>query len=109
MNTNPIMTCKRRLSHVAAVVLMLAITAANTHETSEADVYDSTLGVYLSNAFTRTFLLHMQGNSDMSIYELYRELARSTIGSHVTLYNQKRYGSVYTNTMREYFPYLEAE
>lgn len=88
---------------------LLAITAANTHETSEADVYDSTLGVYLSNAFTRTFLLHMQGNSDMSIYELYRELARSTIGSHVTLYNQNRYGSVYSNTMREYFPYLEAE
>ena len=51
----------------------------------------------------------MQGNSDMSIYELYRELARSTIGSHVTLYNQNRYDSVYTNTMREYFPYLEAE
>jgi len=30
--------------------------------------------------------------------------ARTTTGSHVTLYNQSHYGSVYKETMGEYFP-----
>ena len=88
---------------------VLAITAANTRETSDADVHDKTLGVFLSNAFARTFRNEVGRLNTISIYDLYKELARTTIGSHVTLYNQEHYGSVYTNTMREYFPYLEAE
>ena len=84
---------------------VLAITAANTRETSDADVHDQTLGVFLSNAFARTFRNEVSRSNTISIYDLYKELARTTIGSHVSLYNQDNYGSVYTNTMQEYFPY----
>ena len=83
---------------------VLAITAANTHEMSYADVYGQSLGVFLSNAFARTFRQEVSINNTISIYDLYRELVRTTIGSHVTLYNQDHYGSVYSNTMQEYFP-----
>jgi glycosylphosphatidylinositol transamidase (GPIT) subunit GPI8 len=82
----------------------LAITAANTREMSDADVYDQTLGVFLSNAFARTFRDQVFNNNNVSIYELYHELVRTTIGSHVSLYNQDLYGSVYTNTLADFFP-----
>ena len=84
---------------------VLAITAANTRETSDADVHDPTLGVFLSNAFARTFRKEVERVNTITIYELYKELARTIVGSHVSLYNQENYGSVYTNTMQEYFPY----
>ena len=35
---------------------------------------------------------------------LYKELARTTTGSHVNIYNNAQYGSVYTETMQDYFP-----
>ena len=84
---------------------VLCITAANTREMSDADVHDKTLGVFLSNAFARTFRNEIERLNIITIYDLYKELARTTIGSHVSLYNQSHYGSVYTNTMQEYFPY----
>jgi hypothetical protein len=71
---------------------------------SDADVYDQTLGVFLSNAFARTFRDQVFNNNNVSIYELYHELVRTTIGSHVSLYNQDLYGSVYTNTLADFFP-----
>jgi glycosylphosphatidylinositol transamidase (GPIT) subunit GPI8 len=83
---------------------VLCITAANNRETSDADIHDKTLGVFLSNAFARTFRREVGRENSITIYDLYKELARTTIGSHVTLYNQENYGSVYTNTMKEYFP-----
>lgn len=52
---------------------VLVLTAASPYETSKADVHD-----------------------------LYRELARTTTGSHVSIYNQQQYGSVYEETMREF-------
>ena len=84
---------------------VIAITAANTRETSDADVHDQTLGVFLSNAFARTFRNEVEHVNIITIYELYKKLARTTTGSHVSLYNQRHYGSVYTNTMKEYFPW----
>ena len=82
---------------------VLLITAANSHETSDADMHDKTLGVFLSNAFARTFRDVISDDSEITIYNLYKQLARTTVGSHVTLYNQLFYGSVYTETMAEYF------
>ena len=84
---------------------VLCITAANNREMSDADIHDQTLGVFLSNAFARTFRREVGRENFITIYDLYKELARTTIGSHVTLYNQEHYGSVYTNTMQEYFPH----
>ena len=83
---------------------VLCITAANNRETSDADIHDKTLGIFLSNAFARTFRREVGRENSITIYDLYKELARTTIGSHVTLYNQENYGSVYTSPTNENFP-----
>ena len=82
---------------------VLVLTAATGRETSKADVHDRELGVYLSNAFARTFRRQVNANNRVTIYDLYRQLFRTTTGSHVSIYNQKNYGSVYSETMSEFF------
>ncbi len=81
---------------------VLVLTAATPAETSKADMYDSKLGVYLSNAFARTFRRQINQSPDITVYNLYRELFKTTKGSHVSLYNQQNYGSVYSETMKEF-------
>ena len=83
---------------------VLVLTAANPRETSKADVHNSELGVFLSNAFARTFRKYVNQNNRISLRDLYIELAKTTNGSHVSIYNEHNYGSVYTNTMTDYFP-----
>lgn len=82
---------------------VLVLTAASPYETSKADMYDGDLGTYLSNAFTRTLREEVFKNPSVTIYDLYRELARTTNGSHVNIYNQQEYGSVYEETTKEFF------
>lgn len=82
---------------------VLVLTAANAYETSKPDVYDATLGNYLSNAFSRSFLRLVGTAPSVSIAELYYQLAITTAGSHVTLYNIEQYGSANTSTMSDYF------
>ena len=83
---------------------VLVLTAANAQESSKADVHDRDLGVYLSNAFARTFRRQIETKHDITIYDLYRELFKTTRGSHVSIYNQQQYGSVYTEKMSEFLP-----
>jgi glycosylphosphatidylinositol transamidase (GPIT) subunit GPI8 len=83
---------------------VIVLTAANPNETSKADVHNSDLGVYLSNAFARTFRQYVNQNNQISLRDLYIELAKTTNGSHVSIYNERNYGSVYTNNMTDYFP-----
>ena len=83
---------------------VVVLTAANSNETSKADVFDQQLGVFLSNAFVRTFRQLINDASSITLYDLYLHLARSTSGSHVSIYNHQQYGSVYDESMREYFP-----
>jgi glycosylphosphatidylinositol transamidase (GPIT) subunit GPI8 len=83
---------------------VLVLTAANERESSKADMHDSNLGVYLSNAFARTFRRQINAKNDITIYDLYRELFKTTKGSHVSIYNQQEYGSVYSERMNEFLP-----
>lgn len=83
---------------------VLVLTAANPRETSKADVHDRDLGVFLSNAFARTFRKFVNQNSRITLRDLYIELSKTTNGSHVSIYNERNYGSVYTNTMEDYLP-----
>ena len=99
-------TCFSGLIGQAIVGLpdVVAITAANMVEPSKADVHDRTLGVFLSNAFSRSLRNTINENPDIVLRDLYYNLARSTTGSHVTLFNEANYGSVYELTARDYFP-----
>ncbi len=81
---------------------LMVITAANAKEKSKADIHDRDLGVYLSNAFARVFRRTVDATPNISIYDLYRNLFRATRGSHVSLYNQNQYGSVYKETMSDF-------
>ena len=81
---------------------LLVLTAANAYETSKADVYDTEMRTFLSNAFTRTFRNIISQQPDVTLRDLYYSLARSTSGSHVSLYNIENYGSVYTNDLSDY-------
>ena len=80
----------------------LFITAANPYETSHADVWSETVGVYLSNGFTRGFGKAVNSDPAISIRDLYYTLGRNTSGSHVKVYNASNYGSVYSENMSEY-------
>ena len=81
---------------------VVAITAANAHEPSKADVHDRDLGVFLSNAFARSFRDAINEKPNILIHDLYTSLARTTTGSHVSLYNEVNYGSVYETDMSDY-------
>ncbi len=81
---------------------LLCITAANTEETSKADNFSTELGVWMSNRFTITLLEQIEANPSIALRDLYYRLFLSTIGSHVTVYNEPEYGSLYTNTFAEF-------
>lgn len=80
----------------------LFVTAASPYETSHADVWSKNLGVYLSNGFTRGFQEAINQNQAISLRDLYYMLAKTTVGSHVKVYNTKNFGSLYENTMEEF-------
>lgn len=86
---------------------VIAITAANAYEPSKADVHDRELGVFLSNAFARSFRDAINANPSIELNEIYRRLARTTTGSHVSLYNVENYGSVYETYMSDYMPSVQ--
>lgn len=81
---------------------VLAITAANGYEPSKADVHDRELGVFLSNAFSRSFRDAINGDPYITVHNLFTKLARTTTGSHVSLYNETNYGSVYDMDMSDF-------
>ena len=83
---------------------VIVLTAANPYETSKADVHNSDIGVFLSNAFARTFRKYVNQDNRITLRDLYIELAKTTNGSHVSIYNEKNYGSVYSSTMEDFFP-----
>ena len=99
-------TCFSGLIGEAIVGLpdVVAITAANTIEPSKADVHNRELGVFLSNAFSRAFRIAINNNPETTLRDLFYDLARTTTGSHVKLYNDAAYGSVYTLSASDYFP-----
>ncbi len=80
---------------------LLTLTSCAPSEKSHADVLEGP--TYLSNAFTRVFREEIEKNPDISIYDLYTELARHTTASHAMMYNYDWYGSVTDNTLAEYF------
>jgi glycosylphosphatidylinositol transamidase (GPIT) subunit GPI8 len=82
---------------------LLVITSANAYEPSKADMKDPEMGIWLSNGFTREFQETVDAKPDIILRDLYYELARSTVGSHATVYNVEYYGNMYKESMNEYF------
>lgn len=78
---------------------LLMITAANSNESSWAEQRDPNMHIYLSNAFTRTFEESIDNSPDIKIRDLYYNLARTTSGSHVMVYNDVNFGNLYYTPM----------
>ena len=81
---------------------IVAFTAADANETSKADIFNSSLGVWMSNQFTYTLRDEITKDSSISLYNLYCKLFINTLGSHVMIFNEDNYGNVITNNMEEY-------
>lgn len=81
---------------------ILCIAAADSKETSKADVYNTKLGVWMSNRFTTTLTEAIQGNPEISFRDLYYKLSRNTIGSHVCVVNEKRFDNLYRTGIKEF-------
>ena len=79
------------------------LTAANSDETSLATEKDDNLGVFLTNSFSKSLREISDTAPDMSLRDAYLELACKTSGSHVQLYNLENYGSVYSESLDEFF------
>lgn len=73
---------------------VLAFTAANGVETSFADIYNNTVGAWLTNRFTRTFIEKLSSTPDVSYYDLYSEMLKKTLGSHVQVINAPKFGNL---------------
>lgn len=79
----------------------LFFTAANANETSKADVYNYNWDVWMSNRFTATLQDCMNNEPTMTFRDLYYRLFQSTVGSHVCVFGQAGYGSLYTTGLEE--------
>lgn len=85
---------------------LVVLTSANDIESSFADGYDDDRHLYYRNAFTKTFYDELSKSTagEFTLRELYLKLAKTTTNSHVRLYNEQNYGSVYTAYMYDFLP-----
>lgn len=81
---------------------VMMVTASAENETSKADVFSDYLGVWTTNRFTTTLYEQLNADKNISLRELYIKLFRNTVGSHVTVYNNKQFDNLYTSTMQEF-------
>lgn len=81
---------------------MIFYTAANPNETSKADIFNTDLGIWMSNRFTSTLLENLTNKSVISMRDLYNRLFINTVGSHVMVYNAENYGNLYNSSMDEF-------
>lgn len=78
---------------------ILFMTAANEFETSKAFNFDIELNTYTSNSFTISLYDQLEYGSYISIKDLYYTVFDQTVGSHVTIYNAKNFGSLSDESM----------
>ena len=81
---------------------LLFFTAANELETSKADVFNSSLNVWMTNRFTLSLRTALEQNPSITLHELYYTMFRNTVGSHVMIYNNDNYGNIFRNKMSDF-------
>lgn len=81
---------------------VMCIAAANPLETSKCDVHDEVLGTWMSNRFTSTITECLYKNPSILFKDLYYEVSRQTIGSHVSIYNADNFDNLYTTGLYEF-------
>lgn len=88
---------------------ILCYTAANRYEESKADIYNVSYRTYLTNRFTTTLLDAYEANPVMPFRDLYYELARGTIASHVCIINAENNDNLFRSNIQEFMQYSPRE
>ncbi len=81
---------------------LLLLTAASPIEECHASRWSSRLGVYLTNIFSDEFQEIISLDPHLPFRDLYYKLVEEVSGSHVKLYNNQNYGSLYQETLAEF-------
>lgn len=87
----------------------LCITAANENETSKSIMYNSAYNQYLANSFSYNFMsmldysaISQQDSYDITLNDIYNDVYKATLGSHVSIFNSQNYGNLTLNGIREF-------
>lgn len=81
---------------------VLCIAAADEQETSKADVFNTELGIWMSNRFTATLTEAIEQDPNITFRDLYYKLSQNTIGSHVRVHNDLNFASLYQSSISEF-------
>ena len=81
---------------------ILCLTAANENETSKVSKTDGSGQLWLSNSFTDALLEQFATPQGRSICDTYLNTYKRTIGSHVSVYNDKLFGNLYHTKISEF-------
>lgn len=79
---------------------VLMFTAASAMETSKADVREN--GVWMTNRFTKTLIETLYAKPEISFRELYLELNKQTLGSHVCVFNKDNFDNLVRTNLTEF-------
>jgi glycosylphosphatidylinositol transamidase (GPIT) subunit GPI8 len=82
---------------------VLAMSSAGRYEQSFADNWNSTLGVWRCDRFSRNIITHLSANPSTTYRDLYLYCAQHTLGSHVHIVNSANFGNLYTTGPQEFF------
>lgn len=91
------------VKQVEGVPGVLGIASANSHESSFADVFDTSLSVWLSDRFSNQLIESIKKNPRQTFRSLYLTMVHNTYGSHVTIVNYSLFDNLYKATPYEFF------
>lgn len=81
---------------------VMLMTGANPYETSKAFIYDTELSTWLADKFAYSINNAVETNPDFTFYELYQRSFSFVNGSHVSFYNYRNFGNIYSLRLHEF-------
>jgi ABC-type branched-subunit amino acid transport system substrate-binding protein/glycosylphosphatidylinositol transamidase (GPIT) subunit GPI8 len=88
-----------KLEGIAGVVL---ISGANAVEDSLSANFDPALGIWRADEFASQFLQRSEGDTELSLADLYHQLYLDVPGSHVSIYNAFAFGDLATTRLGDF-------
>jgi glycosylphosphatidylinositol transamidase (GPIT) subunit GPI8/ABC-type branched-subunit amino acid transport system substrate-binding protein len=81
---------------------VLLITAANPYENSRSGGWDPDVQTWVNDQFSIAWFQRMRGFSNLSLRETYSEVYAAVPGSHVSIYNNDKFGDTTRVSLREF-------
>lgn len=81
---------------------VMGLCSSNGDESSFADNYSPNLGVWLCDRFTNIMVSSLRDDPSVSYRDLYVRLVNETIGSHVNIFNNRRFDNIYLSSPEEF-------